>query len=238
MSAGGNVGIGTTTPSEPLHVIGTARADDVVSPGTGSFGTGLIGGEPWHVRGQSANGPTAGYLGVQGETDFEGVANLDMPGYEIGVLGVSAGFSQDDNYGVFGHGSEAGVRGENANTPSDFAELGRAGIGGYGEASAFGFSGRGGNAGVRGESLNNPSDFGELGRNGTGVYASGSNFAGDFAGNVRVQGKLTQPATGTQNMMPVAYAVFQATSDGGTFFNNSGNVSIVSGNPPYVFEIV
>ena len=59
-------------------------------------------------RCQGVLGPTNAYLGVQGDTDHDGNASLDIVGNEIGVLGVSLGSSVSDNYGLFGHSNGFG----------------------------------------------------------------------------------------------------------------------------------
>lgn len=53
-------------------------------------------------------GPTYGQLGVQGDDDHEGIADLDISGQEIGVLGISQGGSSTDNYGVLGYSNNWG----------------------------------------------------------------------------------------------------------------------------------
>jgi len=68
------------------------------------------------VRGDGINGPTTGFLGVQGTTDFDGNVDVDWTGDEIGVAGVSFGGSSTDNYGVAGASNYVGVRGEGGNT--------------------------------------------------------------------------------------------------------------------------
>ena len=60
------------------------------------------------ARFSGVNGPTKGYLGAQGTLDFDGMIDLDIPGMEIGVLGVSTGQSNTDNYGVLGHSNHWG----------------------------------------------------------------------------------------------------------------------------------
>jgi len=78
------VGVGTTSPANRLDVSYYSSVDEAA------------------VRGDGAFGPTRGYLGAQGATDFDGITTLDISGNEIGVLGVSVGGSSTDNYGVYG----------------------------------------------------------------------------------------------------------------------------------------
>jgi len=64
------------------------------------------------IKGSGVNGPTNGYLGVQGVLDFDGVPEADWSGQEIGVVGISTGASITDNYGVAGLSNHTGVRGQ------------------------------------------------------------------------------------------------------------------------------
>jgi hypothetical protein len=84
----GNVGIGTTTPSYPLHVVHA--------------------GSTYPIAGENLAEGTFGYLGheyggVYGESPGTGVCGHGGSGY--GVLGES------DNCGVYGDGAECGVYG-------------------------------------------------------------------------------------------------------------------------------
>ena len=80
--------------------------------------------------GQTGTGPTDGYMGVQGTTDFGGVLTADWSGQEIGMAGISTGGSTSDNYGVKGHSNGVGVRGEHSSDPTgNYGELGVSGIG-------------------------------------------------------------------------------------------------------------
>ena len=103
---GGNVNIGTSLASSfDLNVVGDTKA-------SGQFG------------------PTNGYLGAQGTSGYDGVLSASWAGFEIGVAGISTGVTTTDNYGVMGHATHAGVRGEYASAPStDYAELGTPGYG-------------------------------------------------------------------------------------------------------------
>ncbi len=97
---------------DPFHqfAIGsdTARTQlDVTETSTSTQGA---------IRGAGALGPTTGYLGIQGDGDHDGIPTLDIFGDEIGVLGVSTGTSENDNYGVFGHSNGWGGRFEHADS--------------------------------------------------------------------------------------------------------------------------
>ena len=61
------------------------------------------------IKGAGANGPTNGYLGVQGASSFEGISSLNISGLEIGVLGLSTGSSISDNYGLYGYSNNIGL---------------------------------------------------------------------------------------------------------------------------------
>ena len=61
------------------------------------------------VRAAGTNS-TFGYLGTQGQDDFDGELTLDLDGDEIGVLGVAVDGVTADNFGVLGHSSGAGGR--------------------------------------------------------------------------------------------------------------------------------
>lgn len=105
VTAGGNVGIDVTAPDARLEVNFNSGNDFAA------------------VKAEGRYGPTLGYLGVQGKTDFDGVTTADWIGNEIGVVGISTGTSSTDNYGVLGHSNDVGVRGENSGG-ANWAELG------------------------------------------------------------------------------------------------------------------
>lgn len=90
------------------------------------------------VKGIGDYAPTDGYLGVQGTADFDGVTTADWSGKEIGVVGISAGGTTADNYGLLGHSNGAGVRGEYSDNPAnDYGELGKDGYGLYAKGSTY-----------------------------------------------------------------------------------------------------
>ena len=72
------------------------------------------------VKGSAINGPTQGYLGVQGASDFDGVTGLNISGKEIGVLGLSTGTSTTDNYGLYGYSNDIGIFAQGANKAAVF----------------------------------------------------------------------------------------------------------------------
>ena len=143
--ATGYVGVGTTTPDENLQVAGRIHA-------------GPNGGDGYAVKGEYdgkvfENLLARGYLGVKGAFRFDDVSRADWTGYEIGVAGISTALvPSSDEIGILGHGSGAGVRGENSKARTvDYAELGKPGV---------------------------------------GIEASGSSLAGDFVGDVGVEGNV------------------------------------------------
>lgn len=88
------------------------------------------------VRGGITGLEATGYLGVAGGTDHDGTGSLEIDGLDIGVLGVSTGGSLDDNYGMLGHATYAGVRGEHSVSPGEnYGELGLDGVGVFGKGT-------------------------------------------------------------------------------------------------------
>jgi len=83
---------------------------------------------------------TYGYLGIQGDDDFDGTTTADWAGQEIGVAGISTGTATaSDNFGVKGHSNGVGVRGEYAGDPANnYGDLGRNGYGVYGKGLDYG----------------------------------------------------------------------------------------------------
>ena len=146
------------------------------------------------IRGQGKFGPTAGYLGVQGATDFDGLTTLDISGLEIGVLGISTGGSISDNAGIFGHSNWAGVHGEYSGNPfNNFGQLGLNGYGIYAVGTLAGgrFSGDTGITASGG--LYSGDFFGRL-KFGTAPYAEGGVFDGYLrAGTTQSDGHRVQP---------------------------------------------
>ncbi|MDP6386417.1 MAG: hypothetical protein QGI93_09515, partial [Planctomycetota bacterium] len=114
----------------------------------------------WQVRATGGNGPTNGYLGVQGTVDFDGNTLVDIAGLEIGVLGVSTGSSATDNAGVYGYSNDTGVHGVGSFAGGYFGDA---------EGTSWAYNGYG-NYGVY--------------ANGTyGVYATGSTYGVYAAGS-------------------------------------------------------
>lgn len=100
---GVNTGIGTA---------GISRGGS----GVGVYGDGTAIG----VKAIGINGPTKGYLGVQGATDFDGELALDISGFEIGVLGYSSGGSANDNYALYGVSNGVGIYAQGITLAGEF----------------------------------------------------------------------------------------------------------------------
>lgn len=172
LSSSGNFGIGTTSPTQKLHVVGT-----------GLFTRGLL------VTNGEVNVTTlTTSTAISGRSDGLGGCGVLGTGNDFGLKG------QASNFGVYGIG-DFGVAGEGSTT----GVLGSGRTGVYGEATGSGDFGdygvRGhGPRGVFGEGL----DYGVYGapystaglRIGvygtgtTGIYGDGTTWAGYFNGNV------------------------------------------------------
>jgi hypothetical protein len=118
---GTNVGFGTISPEHKIHVYGSNDTSGVIY--SYNHGNGAA------IKGEGNFGPTSGYLGVQGKSPFDGTS-LSNSGEEIGVLGISEGVSNSDNYGVFGHSNGWGG-GFQHSTSGNKAELGGSSYAGY-----------------------------------------------------------------------------------------------------------
>jgi hypothetical protein len=115
------------------NLAGADEPGDIITGGSAIFedeitaaGNGVIPA----VKGIGTLGPTNGYLGVQGATDFDAIVGLNLIGLEIGALGVSTGASATDNYGLFGYSNGAGVRAlhSTSGNAADLATATRAGL--------------------------------------------------------------------------------------------------------------
>lgn len=185
------------------------------------------------TRGVGVNGPTNGYLGVQGVNDFDGVLEADWQGQEIGVVGISTGASIPDNYGVVGLSNNTGVRGEGVEFGVKGSSSADPSVGVYGEnSSSNGFS-----YGVMGE-LTTP------GSTGVGVYGEAPFYGvmgsvvdngvgvlglADQSGGLGVYGRGTNGVLGdSQDSTGTTYGVFgvvQSTTGKGVF----GSANATSG---------
>ncbi len=167
----------TETESDNRFV--NITGDSMTGPLDAAYNTSLN----YAVKGIGQHSPTLGYMGVQGQTDFDGVTSADWLGREIGVAGISAGTTNSDNYGVLGHSNYIGVRGEYSGSPStDYGELGKISRGVVGKTSYSTGRGVEGVASNSGDYTNYGGHFTAYGDDGRGAYgyANGTNGIGIY----------------------------------------------------------
>jgi hypothetical protein len=152
----GNFGIGTNSPSSLLEVTGSAANLPVVHAIQTNTSLGSHA-----VKGEGIYGPTKGYLGVQGNSAFDGTT-WNLGTREIGVLGISEGSTPSDNVGIMGLSNGIGVMG-----------ISTIDIGTYGySTTSFGLYGGTTGANVQGVFSYNSN------AQGTGVLGVGNNTSG------------------------------------------------------------
>lgn len=143
-----NVGVGTSIPANRLHVIGTHSGEAITYVVQNATAAGSQA-----IKGEGVFGPTRGYLGIQGSNAHDGTT-WDIPGQEIGVLGISQGASTTDNRGVMGLSNGIGVYGQSTANHGMFATT---------DATTY--------FGVRTNNIN---------ASGTGLLATGNNINGTY----------------------------------------------------------
>jgi hypothetical protein len=164
----GNVGIGTASPSVPLHV--KEGSGSGVTPGSAA----IVGDAQGKVSGIWGASGVANGIGVVGECD-----NGTSP---YGVWGRSS-----SGYGVYGTGGNAGVLGSGGTYGGYFSSSGGTGL--YGSSTAANGNGVVGECnsgtsayGVYGKST---SGYGVYGQGGVaGVYGSSGSYGGIFDGTL------------------------------------------------------
>lgn len=123
---GNYIGIGTTAPSHVFEV------DKPVYGGIMSvFTNTALGAGSAAIKSEAAY-DTWAYIGVQGETNFDGHLGMNINGNEIAFLGVSTGTSTTDNYGLYGYSNGYGVFGKYSTTTKE-GYLGGPSYGAYGQ---------------------------------------------------------------------------------------------------------
>lgn len=114
LTGGSSSGNATLNVAVPLALAASSSQPIVSATNGGTLGSS-------GVKGVNANGPTSGYLGVIGNTDFDGVLSLDIASYEIGAMGLSTGSTTvNDNYGLYGYSNNIGIFAEGANKAGVF----------------------------------------------------------------------------------------------------------------------
>ena len=156
IKASGNVGIGTTSPSNKLHVVGRGRFTDGLSVESGGIYSSYSSGNGVEGYGNTSYGIGtygSGYYGAYGSgakygaygyssTGF-GVYGLSTSSYNAngstGVYGTAYyGVQGKGTYGVFGEGSSYGLYGSSA---SNYGVVGVGAYGVYGSGTSYGIYG-------------------------------------------------------------------------------------------------
>ncbi len=190
----GNVGIGTTSPAEKLHVyeptsgnygqLGRSDCGAYAGHGsTGNFGflaSSAYGAYGYSQSGEGVYGQSSTDIGVCGRsTSGNGVYGEHLSSSNYGYIGSSSyGVygNNSGNYGILGR-FDSGVHGEHSS--GSYGRLGGSNYGVYGSGSDFGVSGSStGGSAVRGQSS---SGSGMFGTSNTGYGLYGQTTSGNCA---------------------------------------------------------
>jgi len=244
----GYVGIGTNSPSTTFEVSKIVNAGNLSLFRNTSSAFGSI-----SVKAEGSD-DTKGFLGVIGDNTFDAYSGFDIPGDEIGVLGLSLGTSTpDNNFGLFGYSNSIGVYGKNSESGRS-GYLGGINFGAYGEYSSNNFGYLGGvSYGAWGQY--NSTNFGYLGSDNCGVYGSSStsyytgyggyfvntstnnNSVGVFASaaftgtsNISNTNGIYATSTSTANDLRGIYNYVDHTGTLGNTYGQLNNIDIAAGN--------
>ncbi|MBM4293799.1 MAG: hypothetical protein FJ126_02705 [Deltaproteobacteria bacterium] len=194
----GNVGIGTTSPVSPLHIISG-------SPGLAIRAVAEASGEAVAVYGYSSSPDHPLAAGVAGSaTGYgAGVRGISYSTFGVGVWGRNTATSGTGIYGVSEatEGTGAGVKGQ-SNAPLGLGVYGQGYYGVYGSGynAVYGEATQGSSGnGILGKSFGNSSGYGVYGITDMGKAVVGyatTGYAGYFIGPVEVTGYLTKAGGG------------------------------------------
>jgi hypothetical protein len=179
----GNVGIGTSSPAQKLHVAGNTYITGNVGIGTNTLSYKLnVQGSGHAIYGNTTGTTSYGvygkspYIGVYGSSGAYGVFGTAT---QIGVhgqggnYGVSATATTSTGWGVTAQGGSRGVS-ATANTSTGLGVYGNGNYGVYGQGGTYGVYGTGSSRGVWG--------YGPSGVYGTSNYSGGDALRGFASG--------------------------------------------------------